>query len=135
MKLALIRNGIVENVIVPPEGEWAAPEGVTLVECDDNDPVGPGHLYDGKTFAPPPAPVPEVVSMRQARLALLAAGLLATVDAAIGSLPSPAREAAQIEWEYAAQVARDSALIVGLMPALGMSAEQIDDLFRLAASL
>ena len=43
--------------------------------------------------------VPHEVSMRQARLALLARGVLGQVDAAIESLPRPDREAARIEWD------------------------------------
>ncbi|MCB2052282.1 MAG: hypothetical protein KDE63_12720 [Novosphingobium sp.] len=79
--------------------------------------------------------VPQVVSMRQARLALLAAGSLAAVDAAIAALPSPQKEAAQIEWEYATEVQRDSALIASLAPALGMDDAAIDALFVAAAAI
>jgi hypothetical protein len=52
--------------------------------------------------------------MRQARLALLAYGLLSQVDAALAALPSPQREAAQIEWEYAADLRRDHPLVQSL---------------------
>ena len=86
---------------------------------------------------PPPAPpvVPQAVTMRQARLALLGAGLLSQVDAAIASLPSPQKEAAQIEWEYAAVVQRNSGLVPAMAQALGMTEAQIDALFFLAATL
>lgn len=77
--------------------------------------------------------VPAIVSMRQARLALLSAGLLANVDAAIAALPSPQREAAQIDWEYATEVRRASPLIAALGPALGLTDAQIDALFIAAA--
>lgn len=84
---------------------------------------------------PPPPAVPDAITMRQARLALLGAGLLATVDAAIDGLPSPQREAAWIEWEYAAEVRRDSAMITMLAPALGLSDTQVDELFIAASGL
>jgi len=74
-------------------------------------------------------------TMRQARLALLQQGLLSSVDAAIAGLPDGQREAAVIEWEYGSEVERLSPLVVGLMPALGMSEEEIDDLFVLAGTL
>ncbi len=74
-------------------------------------------------------------SMRQARLALLQQGLLASVDAAIAGLPEGEKEAAEIQWEYGSEVERLSPLVVGLMPALGMSEEEIDDLFTLAKGL
>jgi hypothetical protein len=72
-----------------------------------------------------------VVTMRQARLALHAADLLATVDAAIAQ----AGGEAQIEWEYATEVRRDSPLVANMTAALGLTAEQVDDLFRQASTL
>jgi hypothetical protein len=73
--------------------------------------------------------------MRQARLALLQAGKLAAVDAAIAALPSPAKEAAQIEWEYATEVKRDSQLVTQLAPSLGLDDAALDALFIAAAAL
>ena len=78
---------------------------------------------------------PRVVTMRQARLALLGAGLLAGVDAAIAALPSPTREAARIEWEYAATVERGSALVTTLGGALDLDDAALDALFAAAAAL
>ena len=75
--------------------------------------------------------VPQAVSMRQARLALLAAGSLDNVTAAV----TAAGQAAQIQWDYASEIRRDSPLIVQLTPALGMTAAQIDSLFIQAATL
>lgn len=84
--------------------------------------------------APPPA-VPPSVSMRQARLALLGSGLLPQVEVAIASLPSPQKEAAQIEWEYAAVVERNAGLVPAMAQALGMTDAQLDALFIAAESL
>ena len=79
--------------------------------------------------------IPSVVTARQARLALLQAGKLAAVAAAIAALPSPAKEAAQIEWEYATEIRRDWPLVQTLAPVLGMSAADLDALFIAAAAL
>jgi hypothetical protein len=78
---------------------------------------------------------PEQVTMRQARLALLSVGLLSSVNDAISSLPSPQKEAAQIEWEYAAVVQRSSGLVPTMGAALGMTETQLNDLFFLAETL
>lgn len=93
-----------------------------------------------QTLHSQPAPVvvpvvPEVVTMRQARLALFGAGLLSAVDAAIDALPSPMKEAARIEWEYSQEVHRDKALVQTLGPALGLTEAQMDALFITAESL
>jgi len=79
--------------------------------------------------------VPHEVSMRQARLALLARSVLGEVDAAIDSLPSPNREAARIEWDYSSVVARSSPLVVMMGAALGLDDSALDDLFITAARL
>jgi hypothetical protein len=81
--------------------------------------------------------VPGSVTMAQARLALLGAGITAsTVDAQIAAIPDDLqREAAKIQWEYEAYVKRSSPLIAALGPALGLTDAQIDDLFRQAATL
>ena len=86
-----------------------------------------------RTLAKPP--VPQSVTMRQARLALLSAGLLAAVNAAIAAMPGVAGEAARIEWEFAQTVERDSPLIVVVSAGLNLTAAQIDDLLTLAATL
>ena len=90
------------------------------------------------TYVPPepePPYVPQSVTMRQARLALLGAGLLDDVEAAIAALPSPQKEAAKIEWEYSQEVQRHNGFVSVLAPMLGMTAEQTDALFIGAAQL
>lgn len=85
--------------------------------------------------APPSAPVPQLVTMRQARLALLGAGLLGGVEAAINALPSPQKEAARIEWEYSAEVQRHNGFVSVLAPLLGLTDAQTDALFVAAKGL
>lgn len=103
--------------------------------------IAVGDSYVGGQFGPPPvtptlpALVPAQVSMRQARLALLNAGKLAAVDAAIASLPSPGKEAALIEWNYSATVERGSAIVALLGPLLDLDDAALDAFFIEAASL
>jgi hypothetical protein len=76
------------------------------------------------------------VTMRQARLALLGAGLLDDVDAALNAIPNEVqRKAALIEWEFSNTVQRDMSLVQQLAPALGLSEQQLDNLFAQAAQL
>lgn len=79
--------------------------------------------------------VPQAVTMRQARLALLGAGLLASVDAAIAVLSEPVKSAALIEWEYGGVVQRNAGLVPTMAGALGMTDIHIDALFTQAATL
>lgn len=77
------------------------------------------------------------LSPRQLRLALIGAGVsLASVDAAIAAIPDQTqREAAQVEWEYATAYVRTHPLIVSLTPTLGLTDEQVDDLWQAAGAL
>lgn len=77
----------------------------------------------------------QIVTMRQARLALLSVGLLTSVDQAISAMDSPQKEAALIEWEYSATVDKNSPLVSGLISGLGLSSQQIDDLFESASKI
>ena len=73
------------------------------------------------------------VTMRQARLALLGAGLLDVVNTTIANMPGIEGSAARVEWEYAHEVRRDSPLVSGLAGALFLTEEQLDQLFISAA--
>ena len=103
--------GFPQNIIWPEE-----PPKRTQVELDQDI------LYFRETAK---------VSMRQARLALKQQGLLATVQSNINALP----EESQIEWEYATTVERKSPLVVSLGTALGLTEEDLDNLFKLAITL
>lgn len=95
------------------------------------------HSWDGTKWVYDPAPpyVPTVITMRQARLALLGAGLLSSIETAIESMPSPQKEEVRIEWDYSTLVRRDNKSIQALAAAIGLSDAQLDDLFVSASSL
>lgn len=78
---------------------------------------------------------PKQVTMRQARIALLNAGLLATTETAIAGMLGPAGDKARIEWEFSQVVMRDWPLVAALMPTLGLTSAQVDQLFITAATL
>lgn len=94
---------------------------------------------DEKYQTAEPAPIqpgpPQIVSMRQARLALLNAGLLQSVNDAVAGLQGAAGEAARIEWEYATEVRRDNTLFTALAAELNFTDEMLNGLFTEAATL
>jgi len=97
--------------------------------------VAPGVIEYGPPGVTDNSVVPRSVTMRQARLALLGAGKLAAVEAAIAALPEPAKTAALIEWEYSNEVQRHNGFVSQLAPLLGMTEAQLDALFIQAAAL
>jgi len=86
-------------------------------------------------YVEPPTPIPQVVTMRQARLALLSQGLLSSVESAIDTLEDPPKSEVRIEWEYSQTVERDRPFVTLLGNALGLDKAGLDDLFTLAATL
>jgi len=79
----------------------------------------------------PVNPVPDRVTPRQIRLALNAAGLRSTVEQAV----SAGNQDLKDWWEYALDIERNNSLIVSMSAQLGMTGQQVDDLFRLAVTL
>lgn len=113
-------------------GTWVdgAPADPTLIEVA-TAPSDGRMTYDGSTWVAPPAIVPATITPLQARKALRAAGLYNAVQNYVASLPEEARE----EWEYATQIERNNTIIAGGAAALGMSSEQVDQLFIMGAGL
>lgn len=135
-RFAKIENGLVVDVY-EADGDWPLAD-VPVVEIPNGLPVGPGSAYVDGAFITPtqsPAGPPSVVDMAQARLALLQSGLYGTVQAAVAAMPGAAGDAARIEWEFRATVRRDSPLVASLSAALGLTSQQLDDLFTLAGTL
>lgn len=107
-----------------------APPALASMEID---PVAAPRWWSGvpRVFPAAPAVVPLAVSARQARLALLQAGLLPAVDAAVSTMGAAAR----VTWEYAVEIRRDDALLASMAASLGLTESQVDALFVAAAAL
>lgn len=104
--------------------EWCSKTGELVSVSDTQVTVTP-------TYASEPDVAPPIVSMRQARLALLAIEKLDDVAAAV----SASDRQTQITWEFATEVHRDHPFIAALAAAVGLSEADIDNLFRAASKL
>lgn len=109
------------------------PDGWVVMQGERPTPEHVAH-EDGSWVIPPP-PVPASVSMRQARLAMLQAGILDEVEGMIRDMPGDEGRAARIDWEYALDVRRDWPLVGALGTQIGMTEQQVDELFIAAASI
>lgn len=129
-RFALIESGHVANVV--EEASLPTIPG-TWVACGN---AGPGWAFDGSTFTAPPAAIAvPTVTRRQARRALLAAGLLDDVEEAINDLDEPQRSTYRVDYEDATEWRRDWPTLLAMQAALGWTDAQVDDLFAAAAAL
>lgn len=122
---AIIDGGVVVNIAIADaalEDNWVPGDDAAI-----------GDLYVAGAFVRPQttAPVPEAVTPVQFRRALRRAGLYDLVTAYVATQDADTQDA----WEYAVSIPRDDALVARAAAELGQSDEQVDDLFRLAATL
>ena len=80
--------------------------------------------------------VPQVLSRKQARQALILVGLFKNVKQAIDSIPDETqRLLVQVEWDDSDTYQRDNPTLMMLASALGLSSEALDQLFIKGATL
>lgn len=145
-RYAIVRQGVVENVCIidtdTPQGANFLAEqlalGLTIESLDSHVGVGTGWIYDAQagTFSAPQhqpqlPTQPLSVTRRQFKQALTRIGLRAAVEAAISAADQDTKDwyADSLNFE------RSNPVMNGMAVALGKTPEDIDNLFRLAATL
>lgn len=126
------RTASPDLILHVPSGSYIPTvRGVAAYEAylewrDETDPP-----REPDAYVPPAAPVPNVVSPFQAKAALLAAGLLDDVEAAIVQAPDLVR----LAWSEAVEFRRGSPSVVAMAQGLGWTEQQLDALFVAAAEI
>jgi len=95
-----------------------------------------GDIWDGNAFIrppEPPAPIPQTVSRFQARAALHLTGMLTAVEAIM--LDPNTDMLAKLAWQDAQEFKRTSPTVLTMSQIIGLTDEQLDDLFILAATI
>lgn len=121
--------GAMKPVAVRPAFEHETEDGETWTDSDPSGKIWDGQVLRNYTAAE--IAMQASCTARQARLALHAAGLLASVEAAIQAEGG----AVAIEWEYATTIERASPLVASMAQSLGLTEPQLDALFTQAAAL
>ena len=117
MRYAVINNDLVINAVIsdsPLDESWV---------LSDSAKIGDSYIDNSFISPPPPPVIIPMLTMRQARLALLDAGLLDEVEAAI-TTPSD-----RIWWDYSTTVERNHPLVDAVLTALGKTETEIDQMF------
>lgn len=133
-------HGYFTGAVDEIEASAPAPQGWTRSEPPTTE-EGQWAVFNGRWSItgeypqPAKAQPPSSITMRQARLQLHAIGKLSKVQEEISKLPEPPRTEAQIEWDYASVVERNSRFVSLLTPLLHLTDDEMDELFIQASAL
>jgi hypothetical protein len=132
MRAHLIQDGAVVNTIEVESLDFIP----GLIDAIQGGAIG--DLWDGQTFTKPEpvVVVPQVVTRRQAKQALLLADKLSLVQPAIDAILDPTQRALiQIEWDESLEFERTRPSLIAMGTAIGLDSAGIDALFITAATL
>jgi hypothetical protein len=132
-----LTNTVISIIGWDGSSPFIQPPNTQLIKF--NGPAGEGWHWDGtKAVDPRPVPVPpqapsvpQTVSPRQARLALIQSGLYNQVNTTINT----SDQTTQVWWEFASTIDRQNPILIQVATQIGLQAYQIDALFILAATL
>lgn len=109
-------------------------EGVIFV-FQDTEETTAKEQYDSAHQDEIRARLPTTATPLQIRLALIKLGMLDTVQNFIAALEEPAKSIVLTEWEYALEIDKNSNSIQSLTAAMGLTTEQLDNIFVEAAAI
>jgi hypothetical protein len=92
-------------------------------------------LIDGTATPELPPRVPREIQNWRAKAVLATMGRLNEVEAMIAALPEPEKTIVTLAWSGDARLARRGKTVTALADSLGMTAEQIDELFIAAEKI
>ena len=138
MKYALVKNNIVESIF-DHDGPASDFPDIKQYLREASDDTRCGWVLDKGSFKDPeilfPSDLPDVTP-RQMRQALVISGVsMDQITQALSSLPEPTKSMAQIEWEYSLAFQRKRPIVESVRLVLGWTSKQVDDLWKLAATL
>jgi hypothetical protein len=114
---------------ITQDGDELFVQGASLYDEPGLDGLISGH-------DPTPTVVIEDVTPRQIRQALILSGVsMASIDAALATLPEPNKSLAQAEWEYSNMFERSRPLVTSVGQMLGWTSAQLDALWIFAKTL
>lgn len=125
MKLAIIENNKIANIVVSDTAladNW--------IELQDGFGIGDNYIDGVFSKEILPIVVPQTITPLQAKLQLLVMGLLDEVDTMVAT-----DRKVQLYWEYALVIERNNDILLSMSEQLGLTSEQLDNMFIEASKL
>jgi len=134
---------IPHPILIYGQADFAAAVGDTPAEHDarllqllgDDIQASLALLAQGAPLPIPPPRIPREIANWRARAVLEINGLLSAVDAMVQAMEGPEGIVVRQAWQAGAPLARNGSTVLTLAPALGLTSQQIDDMFIAAGSL
>lgn len=134
---------IPHPILIYGQADFAAAVADTPAEHDarllqilgDDIQASLASLAAGQTLPTTPPRIPREIANWRARAVLELQGLLPRIDAMIADMTGPEGIVVRQAWQAGAPLARNGATVLTLAPSLGLTSQQIDDLFIAAAAL
>lgn len=137
MRYAIIHDGTVINII-EAEASFAAQIGAVPAETSGTH-AAIGGTWDGTAFGqaePAGNPAPASVSRAQGKAALIHAGIWSAVLDYVADIADPTEQAlAEVALHDTIDWRRASPFLNSAAAALGLSGDDLDDLFRTASTI
>jgi hypothetical protein len=135
-----VRQEVVKAPAALVDSVWTQQWQVAFKYNDYTDSEGVLHTRaeqeEAATEAARVASVPKSVTRRQAKQALLLAGLLGNVQPALDAIPDATqRGLMQLEWDESLEFERSRPSLIAIGGALGLDGAALDQLFITAAAL
>lgn len=124
-------NGVIINTVVVNDLSVLP----NLVDASIGGSIGDSIINGQLVTKIVTVPVPESVPSLNARLTMIANGWMAPVRAYLEAMTGPEGEQAREYFDRALTFKRNHPLVVAVPAAIGKTPEEVDELFRQAASL
>lgn len=133
MNWAILTEGVVTSIQESEEIPEAM-AGQMVVDITGAD-CQLGWVLSGNKIEERKIVIPDVTP-RQFRQAVILSGMsIASIEAAINAQSEPLKSLAMIEWEYSMAFKRNNPLVNQMAPYIGVTSEQLDNLWLLAGTL
>ena len=127
MKLALIKDGEIDNIIVADEN-YIPPDGMTVMALEDAIAQNIPRKQSKQIVIEPP---PVTISRAQFGEMMIRRGIKQQVETVLNAIPDEVERSIMLEWyEYTPTVRRNSPKVEAIRQILNISSEDADTWFQ-----